>query len=173
MPVQYTTITDEHLAVRKHVGLFDISHMGRLPFDGPEARRLARFRNDQSRREAPCRTDSVQPDGERGRRTSSTTFWSIALPTGHLRRRLQCLESQESHRSVRCHQARAKRHIRGPHDQNAMIAVQGPDAMKAVLAWFFGRSRFLKVLSLHDKGPSPAVNYPSAAQATPAKTASS
>jgi len=35
MPVQYTTIVDEHLAVRQKVGLFDISHMGRLTFDGP------------------------------------------------------------------------------------------------------------------------------------------
>ncbi len=35
MPVQYTTIVEEHEAVRERVGLFDISHMGRLTFDGP------------------------------------------------------------------------------------------------------------------------------------------
>jgi aminomethyltransferase len=35
MPVQYTTIVQEHHAVRERVGLFDISHMGRLTFDGP------------------------------------------------------------------------------------------------------------------------------------------
>src|SRR5277367_995291 len=35
MPVQYTSIVEEHLAVRQRVGLFDISHMGRLTFDGP------------------------------------------------------------------------------------------------------------------------------------------
>jgi aminomethyltransferase len=35
MPVQYSTIVDEHKAVRERVGLFDISHMGRLTFDGP------------------------------------------------------------------------------------------------------------------------------------------
>jgi aminomethyltransferase len=37
MPVQYTTITDEHNAVRTAVGLFDVSHMGRLVFTGPGA----------------------------------------------------------------------------------------------------------------------------------------
>ena len=37
MPVQYTSIVEEHHAVRKRVGLFDISHMGRLTFDGPGA----------------------------------------------------------------------------------------------------------------------------------------
>src|SRR5437016_9276411 len=35
MPVQYSTIVEEHQAVRQRVGLFDISHMGRLTFDGP------------------------------------------------------------------------------------------------------------------------------------------
>jgi aminomethyltransferase len=37
MPIQYTTIIDEHAAVRTAAGLFDISHMGRLSFGGPEA----------------------------------------------------------------------------------------------------------------------------------------
>jgi aminomethyltransferase len=34
MPVQYSSIVEEHQAVRKAVGLFDISHMGRLIFRG-------------------------------------------------------------------------------------------------------------------------------------------
>ncbi len=37
MPVQYSTIVEEHTAVRTRVGLFDISHMGRLQFEGPDA----------------------------------------------------------------------------------------------------------------------------------------
>ena len=37
MPVQYTTITDEHSTVRGEAGLFDISHMGRLSFGGPDS----------------------------------------------------------------------------------------------------------------------------------------
>jgi aminomethyltransferase len=36
MPVQYTTIIDEHSAVRNSAGLFDVSHMGRLSFGGPD-----------------------------------------------------------------------------------------------------------------------------------------
>lgn len=36
MPVLYTNITDEHRAVRQRVGLFDIGHMGRLRFEGPD-----------------------------------------------------------------------------------------------------------------------------------------
>jgi aminomethyltransferase len=37
MPVQYATIVAEHLATRNAAGLFDISHMGRLRFDGTGA----------------------------------------------------------------------------------------------------------------------------------------
>src|SRR3954451_15773557 len=37
MPVQYSGIIDEHQAVRKNVGVFDISHMGQLVATGPEA----------------------------------------------------------------------------------------------------------------------------------------
>ncbi len=36
MPVQYTSIAQEHQAVRNHAGLFDISHMGRLTFHGAD-----------------------------------------------------------------------------------------------------------------------------------------
>ena len=37
MPVQYTSITDEHLAVRQAAGLFDISHMGEVTVNGAGA----------------------------------------------------------------------------------------------------------------------------------------
>jgi aminomethyltransferase len=38
MPVQYTSIVEEHRAVRNNVGMFDISHMGQLIVDGSRAR---------------------------------------------------------------------------------------------------------------------------------------
>jgi aminomethyltransferase len=37
MPVQYTSITDEHLAVRRAAGIFDISHMGEITVSGAGA----------------------------------------------------------------------------------------------------------------------------------------
>nr|MBC8288993.1 glycine cleavage system protein T [Planctomycetota bacterium] len=40
MPVQYSTIVEEHNAVRNAAGLFDIAHMGRLEFTGPDACRF-------------------------------------------------------------------------------------------------------------------------------------
>ncbi len=43
MPVQYSGILEEHNAVRKAVGLFDVSHMGEISIIGPEAEQLVNF----------------------------------------------------------------------------------------------------------------------------------
>jgi len=43
MPVQYTSIIEEHRTVRSAVGLFDLSHMGELHLSGPEALAFARY----------------------------------------------------------------------------------------------------------------------------------
>ena len=40
MPIQYTSIIQEHQAVRQAAGMFDIAHMGRIKFTGPDACRL-------------------------------------------------------------------------------------------------------------------------------------
>ena len=37
MPVSYAGITDEHLAVRHDMGIFDVSHMGEFVVTGKEA----------------------------------------------------------------------------------------------------------------------------------------
>ncbi len=51
MPVQYSSVLDEHHAVRRHAGVFDVSHMTRREVDdataGPLLRRL--FANDLER----------------------------------------------------------------------------------------------------------------------------
>ncbi len=37
LPVQYSGVIDEHMAVRKKAGLFDVSHMGEVWIEGPDA----------------------------------------------------------------------------------------------------------------------------------------
>jgi aminomethyltransferase len=37
MPVEYSGITDEHMAVRTQAGMFDVSHMGQIELAGPDA----------------------------------------------------------------------------------------------------------------------------------------
>jgi aminomethyltransferase len=40
MPIEYTGIRDEHIAVRRHAGVFDVSHMGQVGTRGPQALEL-------------------------------------------------------------------------------------------------------------------------------------
>jgi aminomethyltransferase len=40
MPVQYKGVIPEHRAVRKDAGVFDVSHMGEIDVEGPQAREL-------------------------------------------------------------------------------------------------------------------------------------
>ena len=51
MPVEFKGIIDEHMAVRKKAGLFDVSHMGEISVKGPEALKFLQYLtpNDVSR----------------------------------------------------------------------------------------------------------------------------
>ena len=48
MPIQYSSITEEHNAVRQHCGVFDVSHMGEVVVTGPDAEKYVNhiFTND-------------------------------------------------------------------------------------------------------------------------------
>lgn len=50
MPIQYTDIVDEHMAVRTACGVFDVSHMGEVLVTGPQAEDFVQyiFTNDIS-----------------------------------------------------------------------------------------------------------------------------
>lgn len=43
MPIEYEGIVAEHEAVRRHVGVFDVSHMGEVAVSGPEAMRFVNY----------------------------------------------------------------------------------------------------------------------------------
>ena len=48
MPIQYSSITEEHNAVRGKSGIFDVSHMGEIFVNGPQAEEFVNhiFTND-------------------------------------------------------------------------------------------------------------------------------
>ena len=51
MPIQYSTIIDEHQAVRNDCGVFDVSHMGEVTVKGKDAERYVQhiFTNNVSK----------------------------------------------------------------------------------------------------------------------------
>ena len=43
MPVEYSGITEEHIAVREKLGVFDVSHMGEFWVTGPNALKFIQY----------------------------------------------------------------------------------------------------------------------------------
>ncbi len=58
MPVQYSSIREEHQAVRERAGLFDVSHMGQIYFSGPGV-------NEAVESLVTCEIDSLRVDRAR------------------------------------------------------------------------------------------------------------
>ncbi|MBK9120279.1 MAG: glycine cleavage system aminomethyltransferase GcvT [Phycisphaerales bacterium] len=48
MPIMYTGIVEEHQYTRQHCTMFDVSHMGRVEFRGPDAERFLEWLNTRN-----------------------------------------------------------------------------------------------------------------------------
>ena len=86
MPIQYKTgIRAEHLAVRSGVGVFDLSHMGRLYVRGADALRLVQWlaTNDAGRL-AAGRAQYSLICGERGQILDDIIVYNLgrSIPAG-------------------------------------------------------------------------------------------
>ena len=68
MPISYTGINDEHAAVRKNAGVFDVSHMGEFIIKGEHALDLIQraTSNDASKLKAGQAQYSCLPNNEGG-----------------------------------------------------------------------------------------------------------
>src|SRR2546427_1281805 len=67
MPVQYTSIMDEHQTVRTAAGVFDISHMGEVLISGPNALDFLNWVLTNDLRKAPiCKGQYTLMCNERG-----------------------------------------------------------------------------------------------------------
>jgi aminomethyltransferase len=127
MPVQYTSIVEEHHAVRKAAGLFDISHMGRLSFGGPDALALlqqvytnnvATMKDGQARYGLIC-----NPQG--GIRDDVLIYrwpygWAMVVNASNRGKIVDWLAEHKSGRSV---------DIQDQTTTTCMIAAQGPQAL--------------------------------------------
>jgi aminomethyltransferase len=127
MPVQYSTIVEEHNAVRQRVGLFDICHMGRLKFEGPDALPwLERVTTNHVARLAPGQIQySLMVDDDGGMLDDVLVYnrpdgWAMVCNASN---RPKVLAQLEEHRD-----GFDARLVDQTFD-TAMIAVQGPAAL--------------------------------------------
>jgi aminomethyltransferase len=130
MPVQYTSIIDEHQAVRTGAGLFDISHMGRLAIDGPDALALIQevYTNDagalkpgQVRYGLVCNEQGGIRDDVLVYRLPS--FWLMVVNASNREKIVAWLAQHRADDNVR---------VRDMTSAWAMVAVQGPRAVQIV-----------------------------------------
>jgi aminomethyltransferase len=136
MPVQYGSIVDEHVATRTAVGLFDISHMGRLEFDGDRA--LAFLDRLITRRVANMKPGQIRYSlvtNEHGGILDDILVYQLQRPDG-APRIMMVVNASNREKIVawlRQHQQPADGvTIRDLTFETAMIAVQGPAAVELV-----------------------------------------
>ena len=131
MPVSYDGIRDEHLRVRSSCGVFDVSHMGEIETEGPEAAELLQrlLSNDVSKLRVGgaqysclCKEDGGVLDDLFTYRLADEQFLTVTNAANH-ERDLEWFEAHAVEFDVV---------VRDRIDAFAMLAVQGPDAREIV-----------------------------------------
>ncbi len=128
MPIQYSTITDEHIAVRSNAGIFDVSHMGRLSFDGPSALPMIESvftNNATSMKEFQVRYGLICND-KGGIQDDILvyrwpTYWSMVVNASNRGKIVSCLDQRRVGFDVT---------ISDRTEKTCMIAIQGPKALE-------------------------------------------
>jgi aminomethyltransferase len=127
MPVQYIGIREEHLAVRRGAGVFDVSHMGQVQTRGPGAVAfLQRMLSNDVRRlpeggaqySVMCREDGGVLDDLFTYRLADCEFLTVTNASNH-EKDLAWLQSHAGEFDV---------DVIDAHARFAMLAVQGPNA---------------------------------------------
>ena len=130
MPVQYTSITDEHLAVRTAAGVFDISHMGEVTVSGLGAVAfLNRVLTNDIRKLTPGQGQYTLMCNERGGVVDDLYAYQLSAGVYFL-----IINASRIPDDVAWLQARATEFKQGDQDLNltdashnyAAVAVQGP-----------------------------------------------
>lgn len=128
MPVQYSSIVEEHNAVRSSVGLFDISHMGRLEFHGKNADEFlnsvltndaSRLRIGDIRYSLVCRPDGGILDDVLLYRLADR--WLLVVNASNREKIVSWLQQQPGF---------ATAELRDLTLSTAMLAIQGPKAVE-------------------------------------------
>ena len=140
MPLQYTSIQEEHRAVREGVGMFDVSHMGEFIVRGEEALDFLQYvtSNDVSRLEIGQAQYSCLPNGKGGivddllvyrlpeeHCSEGERAYMLVVNASNIEKDWNWLQSQLGNR---------KTTMIDISEKTGLLAVQGPKAAE-VLQW--------------------------------------
>ena len=136
MPVQYGSVLEEHHAVRRAAGMFDVSHMTFLDLDGPDAEAFLRhlLANDVRRLKLPGKalySAMLKEDGGilddlivYAPTETSPGRWRVIVNCGTRAKDIAWMQAQAASFRVTLKE----------REDLAMIAVQGPEARAKVAA---------------------------------------
>jgi len=140
MPVQYTGVREEHMAVREDVGMFDVSHMGEIETSGPDALALLQRLLSNDVAQIPiggngvgggaqysvlCREDGGVLDDLFTYRLDFDRYLTVTNAANHERDLAWFQKHAEGFKDVQ---------VIDRLDDYAMLAVQGPRARELVQA---------------------------------------
>jgi len=143
MPVQYTSITDEHLAVRKAAGLFDISHMGEVLISGAGAEAfLNQTLTNDIRKLAPGQGQYTLLCNERGGVIDDLYAYRLAAQEYLLIINASRIEADVAWlaRQLAAFAGRGEAKLENASDALGALAVQGPRVVEFIDGCFPGAS---------------------------------
>jgi len=132
MPVEYSGITAEHMAVRERAGLFDVSHMGEIELHGAEALEFSQriTANDVSRMSVGQAQYNLLLN-ERGGIVDDVIFYRLAAETF-----LICVNAANTNKDfiwIQRHAGGAAVTVENVSTRYCQLALQGPRA-QSILA---------------------------------------
>lgn len=130
MPIEYTGIKDEHLTVRKGVGVFDVSHMGEIWVTGPVALNFLQLvtTNDVSVLQPGQAQYSCFPNGKGGIVDDLLVYnfspekYLLVVNAANVEKDWNWLVSQNQFGAV----------LENVSDRISQLAVQGPKALEVL-----------------------------------------
>lgn len=130
MPVQYSSIKEEHLNVRENVGVFDVSHMGEFVVEGPEALDLVQAvsSNDASKMVVGQAQYSCLPNDNGGIVDDFLIYkmaddrYLLVVNASNIDKDFNWISSKNTFDCT----------LENHSDQYGLLAIQGPNAAKAM-----------------------------------------
>jgi aminomethyltransferase len=126
MPLEYGGVRQEHIHVREHVGIFDVSHMGEIWIKGPKAFELVqRLTSNDVTKLAPGKIQYTCFPNENGGIVDDLLIYRyeserylLVVNASNIKKDLQWITKQNIHGAV----------IDNASDRISQLAVQGPKA---------------------------------------------
>lgn len=130
MPLEYSGVTNEHLAVRNSVGVFDVSHMGEFWVKGHEALNLLQrvTTNDVSALKPGKVQYSCMPNGKGGIVDDLLIYqyepqkYMLVVNAANMEKDWEWLNRNNN----------TNAELENASDRMSLLAVQGPNALKVV-----------------------------------------